>query len=102
MSPSGRAAEIARWEKHRARGRTDFIVRRGVIGWGLPAALLTVLYKVVQEQGFVLSPQLTDNVRLAIVIAVVAFPICGWLFGGWLWRTGEHRYRTLVRERDDL
>ncbi|HEX7123927.1 MAG TPA: hypothetical protein VF178_16235 [Gemmatimonadaceae bacterium] len=100
MTPSGRTAEIARWEKQRARGRTDFILRRGVVGWGFPAALLVVLYKIVQEQGFVLSPVLTDNVRTAIVIAFLVFPFCGWLFGGWLWRTGEDRYRALLRERD--
>lgn len=102
-SPASRQADeqIARWEKHRAAGRTDFIVRRGVIGWGLPAAVFAVLYKVIQQQGFVATPHLTDELRGAIVLAIIVFPLCGWLFGRWLWTTGEERYRTLIRERDD-
>ncbi len=86
-----------RWEQERASGRTSFILRRGVLSWGIPAALLTVFYKVVQEQGLVWSPQLTESLRTAIVVAVIVFPLCGWLFGRWLWDTGETRYRARVR-----
>ena len=92
--------EIARWERERAAGRTGFIVRRGVISWGVPAAILAVIYKVVQEQGFVGSPQLTASLRSAIIVAIVVFPLCGWLFGRWLWDTGEARYQTLTRSKE--
>lgn len=95
-----RAAQIERWERLRAMGRTDFILRRGVLGWGVPAAIITVLYKVVQEQGFVLSPHLTDSVRTAIVVALLLFPVGGGLLGRWLWSAGEARYREMIRERD--
>jgi hypothetical protein len=94
-------AEIARWERNRAKGRTDFIVRRGVLGWGLPAALLTILYKVIDEQGFSATPQLTSGLRVAIIIALVVFPVCGWLFGRWLWRAGEARYTALVSRESE-
>jgi len=90
------AAMIARWEKNRAMGRTDFIIRRGVLGWGMPAAVLTIVYKVVQEQGFVVTPRLTGDLRTAIIVALLVCPLCGWLFGRWLWTTGEARYRTMV------
>jgi hypothetical protein len=95
-----RAAQIERWERYRAQGRTDFIVRRGMLGWGLPAALFTVAYKAFQEQGFVLPPHLTDSLRGAIAVALLLFPIVGGLFGRWLWTTGEARYHALIRERD--
>ncbi len=77
-------------------GRTDFIFRRGVIGWGIPAAVLTIAYKIVQEQGLRTAPHMTDTLRTAVVVAVVVFPLCGWLFGRWLWSTGEARYRSMV------
>ena len=56
-----REAELRRWERMRAQGRTHFLWRNGVLGWGLPAALLTAVYKVIQEQGLVLSPTLFDG-----------------------------------------
>jgi hypothetical protein len=93
----GAAGDSTRWELERANGRTRFILRRGVLSWGIPAALLTVFYKVVQEQGLVWSPQMTDSLRTAIVVAVIVFPVCGWLFGRWLWDTGETRYHARVR-----
>jgi hypothetical protein len=88
---------VDRWEHERASGRTRFILRRGVLNWAIPAALLTVFYKLVQEQGLVWSPRMTDSLRTAIVIAVIVFPVCGWIFGRWLWDTGETRYRARVR-----
>ncbi len=87
---------IAHWEKNRAVGRTDFILRRGVIGWGFPTAVLTIAYRIVQEQGIRTAPHMTDSLRAAAVVAFVVFPLCGWLFGRWLWRTGEARYRSMV------
>jgi hypothetical protein len=87
--------------RERAMGRTRFIVRRGVVTWGIPMAILTVLYKVVQEQGFVASPRLTATLRSAMVVAFVVFPLCGWLFGRWLWQTGEERYEAKVRDSVD-
>jgi hypothetical protein len=97
-----RAAQIARWEKNRAMGRRDFILRRGVLGWGVPAALITIVYKVVQEQGFVTTPQLTAALRTAIIVALVVFPLCGWIFGRWLWTAGEARYSALVKDATGL
>jgi hypothetical protein len=79
-------------------GRTRFILRRGVLTCGIPMAVLTTLYKVVQEQGFVASPTMTASLRSAMVIAFVVFPLSGWLFGRWLWQTGEERYQARMRD----
>jgi len=96
--PGERDQLIAHWRKERALGRRGFIMRRGVLTWGLPAAILTILYKTVQEQGFVRSPHLTQSLAAAIVVALVVFPLCGWIFGRWLWDTGEARYRALTKD----
>lgn len=94
------AEQIARWEKLRAGGRTGFILRRGVLGWAVPFGFLTIAYKVIQEQGFVASPVLTDALRSAIVVVAVVFPFCGWLFGRWLWTSREENYQSLIKRRD--
>ena len=99
-SPGGRAETVtaaredvrppamAAWERNRAMGRSLFIWRRGVFGWGIPVALITIAYQIVQEQGFVRRLVMTQQLRTGIAIAVLVFPLCGYLFGRWLWTTG--------------
>jgi hypothetical protein len=96
-APNPRADAIERWERNRAMGRLQFIVRRGVVGWGIPAALVTIAYKVFAERGLSWRGPLTHEVRVAIMIAAIVFPLCGYVFGRWLWATGEENYRALVR-----
>ena len=92
-----RPAAMAAWERNRAMGRSLFIWRRGVFGWGIPVALVTIAYQVVQEQGFVWRLVMTQHLRTGIAIAVLVFPLCGYLFGRWLWTTGEENYERMAR-----
>lgn len=77
-------------------GRTTFIWRRGVFGWGIPVALLTVAYQIVQEQGFVWRLVMTQHLKLGIGLTMLVFPLCGYLFGRYLWTTGEENYERMV------
>ena len=92
----GRPEAIARWERNRAMGRSTFIWRRGVFGWGIPVALLTIAYQVVQEQGFVWRLVMTQHLKVGIGVAMLVFPLCGYLFGQYLWTAGEENYERLV------
>jgi hypothetical protein len=95
-----RPGAIARWERNRAMGRSQFIWRRGVFGWGIPIALVTIAYQIVQEQGFVWRLVMTQHLKTGIGVAMLVFPLCGYLFGRWLWAEGERNYsRMLEAER---
>ena len=91
-----RPEALARWERTRAMGRSTFIWRRGVFGWGIPVALLTIAYQVVQEQGFVWRLVMTQHLKTGIAIAMLVFPLCGYLFGRYLWTTGEENYERMT------
>ena len=91
-----RTAALARWERTRAMGRTTFIWRRGVFGWGVPVALVTIAYQIVQEQGFVRRLVMTQHLKVGVGIAMLVFPLCGYLFGRYLWTAGEENYERLV------
>ena len=91
-----RSDAMARWERTRAMGRTNFIWRRGVFGWGIPVALVTIAYQVVQEQGFVWRLVMTQHLKVGIGVAMLVFPLCGYLFGRYLWTTGEENYERMV------
>ena len=95
-SAERRPDAIARWERNRAMGRSTFIWRRGVFGWGIPVALVTIAYQVVQEQGFVWRLVMTQHLKTGIGVAMVVFPFCGYLFGRYLWTTGEENYERMV------
>ena len=90
---------MARWERNRARGRTTFVWRHGVVGWGLPAAVLTIGYKFVQEHGFSLVSALSHDLRVGIALALVVFPFLGYLLGGRLWDVGEANYERMLDEQ---
>ena len=96
LDGAGRPEAIARWERTRAMGRTTFIWRRGVFGWGIPVALVTIAYQVVQEQGFVWRLVMTQHLKVGIGIAMLVFPLCGYLFGRYLWTAGEENYERMV------
>ena len=99
-APGERDDAIVRWERNRAMGRSTFIWRRGVFGWGVPVALITIAYQVVQEQGFVWRLVMTQHLKTGIAIAMLVFPLCGYLFGRYLWTTGEENYERMVESKD--
>ena len=97
IEPRGVAPETpgTRWDRQRAMGRRAFVWRYGVLGWGLPAALLTIAYAFIKEQGFSWSAgAASSKLRLGIIITLVLFPVLGHLFGGRLWDARE-------REREE-
>jgi hypothetical protein len=85
-----------RWTARSAHGRASFIWRYGVLGWGLPAALLTIAYGVIQEHGLgwraAMHEPYSFKLRAGIAVAVVLFPAVGHLLGRRLWDAGERRF----------
>jgi hypothetical protein len=91
---------VARWERERSRGRSHFIWRRGVVGWGVPAAMLTIAYKAWQLHALGGAFAMTNDLRDGIALSVVVFPLCGYMFGSWLWTREEGEYEAHRRGRD--
>lgn len=95
---TARAAALHRWERVRAQGRSHFVWRNGVAGWGLPAAIVTMAYQMIEEQGFVWSTAISADLQHALALIAIAFPALGYFFGAWLWTQGEARYRKMLAE----
>ena len=83
---------VARWERERSRGRSHFIWRRGVAGWGVPAAMLTIAYRAWQLHTLGAAWTMTPDLREGIFVAAIVFPFCGYAFGAWLWGREEEEY----------
>ena len=94
----GSATSDERWERQRAMGRRAFLWRYGVLGWGLPAALLTIAYAFIKEQGLRWSPDAASSkLRLGIALTLVLFPALGHAFGARLWEARERERRDKQR-----
>jgi hypothetical protein len=105
LSTSGDRAMLQRWERARSLGRTAFVWRYGVFAWGIPAAALTIAYKVFQEHG-ALSPEVlgapfSQKLRIAIAISLVFFPALGHMLGQKLWQQGEAKYDQMRQDKSD-
>ena len=100
-APNARRESMQVWEQRRAGGRVSFIWRYGVLGWGLPAALITVAYAVVQEHGLAWQGPFTSKLRVGIAMAVIVFPALGHLLGRRMWKSGEDRYRHMASKSGD-
>lgn len=98
---AARDAEVERWARLRAGGRSAFVWRQGVVGWGLPAALVTGAYKVIERLGLGWPDALPPDLHLPLALIALVFPGLGWVLGGWLWTQGEVRHRQLLRERGE-
>jgi hypothetical protein len=78
---------VARWERERKAGALRYVLRKGIIGWGLP--LYVFMYGVqTLLRGDTLDPQ------QALRSALLWFG-CGAVFGAVMWRVSEFNYRKL-------
>jgi len=80
-----------KWAKLSKLGRRGFILRYGVLGWGVPTAILFSLVQAYSD-GW-------DTFLLRLVPALVLFPLGGILWGAMMWRFLERRNaRAMVSE----
>jgi hypothetical protein len=64
-------------------GRTQFVLRFGVLGWGIPTA---ILFSLVQgyRSGW-------DGFLFELILALLIFPLGGILFGRIMWWVLENK-----------
>ncbi|MEO7924455.1 MAG: hypothetical protein ABIR30_12315 [Chitinophagaceae bacterium] len=86
----------SRFEKSVAQPKWKYILFKGVLGWGLPLALLLSLVKV-------LFGDITFNemLRKELWINLVFFPAGGILFGLFMWRFTK-RQASKLKEKQAL
>jgi hypothetical protein len=76
---------LRKWETTRQLGKRRYVVRNGVVGWGIPVGIILTLFDT-WRRGFSAH---------AIVIAVIIWPIAGYFVGLATWAIRERRYQQL-------
>ena len=80
----------AKWNAIRAKGKTRFILIRGVLLWGLPMLVFMSFITKPFTNGF-LSP--------AALVHYVAWIFAGVVFGVFLWFVLERKHKKETSER---
>lgn len=84
-----RRMNAQRWRKARERGMRAWVLRRGVLGWGVP------MYFIVGAMQVFRNPTHWRH------IALIGVPIwlgAGVLWGALIWATMERLYRRYLRK----
>jgi hypothetical protein len=90
-----------RWEQLRARGKRRFVVLHGVLGWGVPVAVVWSIWMQLWDNGFSLDGFLSARFFSQMVVAFMVFPAAGILFGHWMWWFNERRYLRTQRSDEE-
>jgi hypothetical protein len=72
-----------KWPKFQKLGRKQFILRYGVLGWGVPVAIAFSV-NMALEQGW-------NTFLFNLIPSLIIFPLAGILFGRFLWFFLEKR-----------
>ena len=75
------ASTSEKWARASRLGRNRFVWRYGILGWGLPTAILFSLMRGYSE-GW-------DQLPVILAISLVLFPLGGILVGRVMWRRLE-------------
>lgn len=67
-----------KWEETREAGRASFVLRYGVLAWGVTTGLLFTLIRVLEEGA-------DANVPLTLATSLLLFPLGGILWGHTMW-----------------
>ncbi len=102
VSELARSAQ-ARWARTRSVGRTAFVWRYGVAGWGVPAGTVTSCYHVihVHTPGAAWSIAGLRPLWQSIAGLMIACGVVGYLFGAWLWDACETHFTPSATDATD-
>ncbi len=73
-----------KWETMKSQGKTAFVVKYGVIGWGIPTAIGWCAVTAWKES--------VSTLYGTVPFALIAFPAGGILFGMLMWRFNDWMY----------
>jgi len=77
-------SDTEKWARFSQLGRTRYVLRHGVLGWGVPAA---ILFSLIQAYQFG-----WDGFLFQLVAALILFAIGGIFYGRCMWEILENKH----------
>lgn len=84
------SAQRSKWERTRSKGRKHFLIYNGVLGWGIPTAVIFIVLGVLLKNDY--SGLLTSSFLKSVLTSLILFTACGYFWGAWVWKSNEKNY----------
>jgi hypothetical protein len=82
------------WEEIRSKGQLNFILTQGIIGWGVPVAILVFFITRLLEFGINFTMYFNEGWGADLFTNILAYSLVGGvILGWWLWKIGESKYQ---------
>jgi len=79
-----------KWEQTRAKGKKNFVIFNGLLGWGIPVGLLySAVSTYIEHQEIVLNQALYQT----LITSLIIFSLVGVGVGLWTWNWTEKQYQ---------
>ena len=85
--------ELEQWRQTRDQGETKYVWTHGVLLWGMSSGIIWLILIATFGSG--------EFGLWRLTIALVVFPIIGYLYGKWSWKNNELRYLKATNSRQD-
>ncbi|NGM84792.1 hypothetical protein G5B47_20525 [Paenibacillus sp. 7124] len=89
-----KTAQRSKWEKIRSKGRKHFLFYRGVIGWGIPTAIIFTFFTELLENDH--SITFDYSFYMSLLKTLIILPVCGYFWGLWVWKWTEKNYKKSI------
>lgn len=84
---------VNKWKEVRKKGKKNFIIYKGIIGWGLTTGILFSIFQLFLLDGLCLYQLLTGNSLAKFAVNILLFMLAGGIFfGPILWAINEKQY----------
>jgi hypothetical protein len=77
------------WKEIKSKGKIHFIIKIGIIGWGVPTAILYTLINELFENGLVFTMYFNGEFIKDLLLNLLVFQVGGIFFGWWMWKIAE-------------
>ncbi|GEL76478.1 hypothetical protein [Tenuibacillus multivorans] len=85
----------AKWEQIQAKGKKNYVMKYGVLGWGLSTGILYFFILNLLTYGMTFSSYFSEGWLLDFLIGIVIFMFAGVPFGLITWKMNNRNYQKL-------
>lgn len=84
--------QFKQWRKTRLEGKLNFILKSGLLAYGLTMFIMMAIFNQPFAEGFTTR---------AAISHYITWPIAGVLYGVIMWYVSEHRYKKEQTKRSE-